>query len=187
MASTLALRALLGAGLGLGALDLAWLNLGVVPRLVAPGEAAIPEPTPRLPERVVVAPRPEPETSRPTSQPIENDMPSPAVVAMKTSVYFATRSVSVDSQARATLEHFVSRAGPAGEFVLEGHADHRGDESLNRELSKQRAKTVAEQLEQLGVTASRIRIGFVGERAASSSDELWRDRRVDIQITGGQQ
>jgi len=185
MASTLALRALLGAGLGLGAVDLAWLNLGVVPRLIAPSEPAIPEPTPRLPERVVTAPPPQPETPSPKSEPIENDMPSP--IAMKTSVYFATRSVSLDSQARATLEHFVSRAGPNGQFVLEGHADHRGDESTNRELSKQRAQAVGEQLEQLGVSDSRIRIGFVGERSASSGDELWRDRRVDIQITGGQQ
>jgi outer membrane protein OmpA-like peptidoglycan-associated protein len=182
MASTLVLRALLGAGLGLGALDLAWLNLDVMPRLIAPGEAAIPEPTPRLPERVVTAPQPPPEQPSPESPPIEQ----PAPIAMKTSVYFGTRSVSLDSEARETLEHFVSRAGAAGQFVLEGHADHRGDESTNRELSKHRARAVGAALERLGVAGSRVRIGFVGERAASANDELWRDRRVDIQITGGQ-
>ena len=187
MASTLALRALLGAGLGLGAVDVAWLNLGLAPQLITPGEAAIPEPTPRLPERVAVAPRPAPvaeTTPRVQVEVIENDMPA-VPVPVKTSVYFATRSARVDSDARAALEHFVSRAGSAGQFVLEGHADHRGDETLNRELSKQRAQEVGEQLGRLGVSADRIRIGFAGEDAPSSNDELWRDRRVDIQITGG--
>lgn len=187
MASTLALRALLGAGLGLGAADLAWINLGLAPQLIAPAKPAIPEPTPRLPERVAVTPKPTvPET--PVAPVIENAPPAPAVavaVAVKTSVYFETRSTDLDREARATLAHFVSRAGSAGQFVLEGHADHRGDEALNRELSKQRAQAVGEQLERLGVGADRIRVGFVGERAASSNDELWRDRRVDIQITGG--
>ncbi|HEY5935757.1 MAG TPA: OmpA family protein [Kofleriaceae bacterium] len=189
MASTLALRALLGAGLGLGALDLAWINLGLAPQLITRGEAAIPEPTPRLPERVAVTP-PAPVAEpapRMRVEVIENDMPAPAAapVAVKTSVYFETRSARVDSEARATLEHFVSRAGSAGQFVLEGHADRRGDEAVNRELSKLRAQEVGEQLGRLGVSADRIRIGFAGEHAASSSDELWRDRRVDIQITGG--
>ena len=188
MASTFALRALLGAGLGLGALDVAWLNLGIVPRLVQAGEPAIPEPTPRLRERVVVAtPPPSAPSQRqaPRPAPIENDMP--AAVAMRTTVYFATRDVALDDQAQTTLAQFVSRASATGRFVLEGHADHRGDEKLNRELSKQRAQAVGAQLEELGVAADRIRIGFVGERAASTNDELWRDRRVDIQITGGVQ
>ena len=42
MASVFALRALLGASLGLGALDVAWLNLRLAPDLVEP--AATPPP-----------------------------------------------------------------------------------------------------------------------------------------------
>jgi OmpA-OmpF porin, OOP family len=79
----------------------------------------------------------------------------------------------------------VGRAGPDAMIVLEGHADHRGDESLNRELSRQRALSVARQLEKLGVERSRIRVDYVGEDETVDSTELWRARRVDIQITGG--
>jgi outer membrane protein OmpA-like peptidoglycan-associated protein len=175
MPSVIALRALVGAGLGLGALDLVVINTALAPRLVshepAPVTAAVTVETPTAPVEPAPPPAPPPVVE-----------PKPVQVISER-VYFGTSSADLGPRTRKTLEKLVALAGPTSEIVLEGHADYRGDESLNKTLSKDRAITVQKQLVHLGIERSRIRVGYVGEDAATG--ELWRDRRVDIQITGG--
>jgi outer membrane protein OmpA-like peptidoglycan-associated protein len=173
MPSAIALRALLGAGLGLGALDVVWINVALAPQLIAadsppPVQAPLVEETP-APPVAPVAPPP---------APIEE--PRAPMVA---SVYFETGSSELSAASRKALAELVAKAPESGEIVAEGHADARGTERLNEALSKNRAVAVQEALVQLGVAQARIQVKFAG--AATSSSELWRDRRVDIQIAGG--
>jgi outer membrane protein OmpA-like peptidoglycan-associated protein len=202
MASVIALRALVGAGLGLGALDLVWINAGLAPSLVVdppPSQTVAvdtpSEPAPaEAPAPVAVAPTParEPSTGpaiepsiEPSTEPsIEPSIEPPAPVeSVSERVDFSTNSADLGVRAKKTLEKLVDLAGPTAEFALEGHADYRGDEAANRSLSKDRAVVVQKQLVRLGVDRARIHVDYVGEGHATG--ELWRDRRVEIQITGG--
>lgn len=179
MPSAIVLRALVGAGLGLGALDLAWINVALAPRLGAPERpqpALVVETTPPVVEAVV--------TPQPSVTPIEDEEePSPPPAPVGTSVYFETGSAELSAASRKSLADLVARAPEGSELVSEGHADRRGPERVNEELSKDRAVAVQEALIQLGVSRARIHVTYAG--AASASTDLWRDRRVDIQIVGG--
>ncbi len=207
MASFLALRTVVGASLGLGAVDLLWLNLVLGPQVLAPATPVLsappPPPIPEVVEVRVAAPTAPPPAAPAlavvdTATPAEP--PAPALAAVDTAipaeppatalapaerVYFATQSAALGKSAQTTLASIVRRAGAAGTIVLEGHADRRGSEALNFRLSRERALAVQAYLERLGIEGSRIQIGFVGKAAAESSGPLWRDRRVEIQIIGG--
>lgn len=185
MPSVFALRMLLGAGLGLGALDVVWINAALAPRLVqddtapAAAAAAISEPSasPREDHAPVHVAEPAP------SEPEPSELAAKTEPIINTRVYFATASAALDARARNLLARLVADAGPAAQFLVEGHADYRGDESRNESLSKDRALSVEQHLVQLGIDRARIRVDYVGEGDATG--ELWRDRRVEIQITGG--
>jgi outer membrane protein OmpA-like peptidoglycan-associated protein len=172
MPSVFALRALLGAGLGFGALDLVWINAALAPRLIE-----------REPAPIVARTAPIATT---TVTPIAEPAPSPARAPTKTlvdHVYFETGSTAITARSRKVLAALVDLAGPTAQIALEGHADYRGTEANNETLSKDRAVAVQHELARLGVDSARIHVGYAGETQASS--ELWRDRRVDIQIEGG--
>jgi outer membrane protein OmpA-like peptidoglycan-associated protein len=181
MASLVALRALVGASLGLGAADLLWLNVALAPDLVVstptPSQLVTPVPL-RITPRVVA------HDERPPSP-----APEPEAVATPPDsrvVYFQTLSARLDGSARETLARLVEEAPDNAQLVLEGHADYRGDEQLNDRLSRDRANAVANYLVGLGMARTRLRIDHVGESGATAQlAETWRDRRVDIQITGG--
>lgn len=165
MPSVLVLRGLLGASLGLGALDLVWINAVLAPQL-SPASAP-----------VALAATPAVEVAVPP-------VPVPAPRAEMTSrVYFATRSAKLDERARAELARLVTQAGTDADVTLEGHADVRGEEAFNLSLSKARAVAVQAELVKHGLAPGRIHVGFVGEGTATSG-ELWRDRRVEIQLRG---
>ncbi|MGN6106751.1 MAG: OmpA family protein [Kofleriaceae bacterium] len=100
-------------------------------------------------------------------------------------VYFATRSTALDQAAHEIIARVAEEAGARAIVMLEGHADERGAEPFNLSLSKRRAIVVSNQLRRLGVPRARIRVRYVGEGRATGGGELWRDRRVDIQIMGG--
>ena len=181
MPSVIALRALLGAGLGLGALDVVWINVSLAPALIAsdrpqPMQAHIVEETP-VPTPTV-EPIPEPAPPVTPAAPVE-EPPAP----MTASVYFDTGSSELSVEARQSLVKLVAKVPASGEIIAEGHADARGPERINEALSKDRAVAVQQALIGLGIERERIQVKFAG--AAESSDELWRDRRVDIQIVGG--
>lgn len=206
MPSVIALRVLLGAGLGLGALDLVWINASLAPRLVAsepaPASEAVPEtaieapdnapaaaietagtdtPTIEAPEAPAAAPSVSHAPPGPDADEVANEPLTDAVELRR--VYFDTGSATLRSTARKALARLAAAAGPNATFVLEGHADYRGDERLNQSLSADRAREVQRHLIQLGIDPGRIRVGYAGE--GNETHELWRDRRVDIEITGG--
>lgn len=86
----------------------------------------------------------------------------------------------------AQLDRVIKAVGKGQLLTLEGYADHRGDEAYNLELSQERAEAVARYLAHHGVSSKRIARAPHGERDESTTtDELWRDRRVDIRIHGG--
>lgn len=189
MASVIALRALVGAGLGLGALDAAWIDLSVGPRALAP-EAEAPARAAQVaasgPAPAATAPAPAPAVTE-IAPAIAETAPAPAVTdpAPPTEIFFATGSAALGPKARDALRALATRA-PAGVLVtLEGHADYRGAEAANRALSADRATAAAEYLVQLGVARARLTVRHVGEDAAAPAGELWRDRRVDIWLAGG--
>lgn len=183
MPSLIALRAVIGASLGLGALDLVWINAVLAPEVLASEvEASAPQgaaPAPHVSATVVPAPRTPPVAAPAT--------PAEPPRATRHAVYFATRSAELDGAARSVLAEIVA-ANSRADFVLEGHADHRGSETLNQRLSRERAETVAAMLAELGVEPTRMRVDAVGEAdaVAGTANEVWRDRRVDIDVrTGG--
>ncbi len=175
MPSVIALRALLGAGLGLGAFDLIWINAALAPRLVE-HDVSLVAPTstdvaPAPDEAIVVMPPAAPE------QPARSTTPDTF------RVYFDTGAATLGTRARHTLSRVIAEAPPDARFVLVGHADYRGTEALNESLRKDRAVAVQEQLIRLGIDRARVEVRYDGE--ATRSGELWRDRRVEIQVTGG--
>ena len=72
--------------------------------------------------------------------------------AIGVDVRFATGSAELTPTARAQLEGLgkalASRKGKlkAGEIVIEGHTDARGSDELNKRLSEERARSVAQHL-----------------------------------------
>lgn len=191
MLSVTALRAILGASLGLGAVDLLWFDVVLAPRVVRgepPARVAVVEPRsePALAPASAPIPAPEPiapvvaAVPEPALEPAPEPAPPPEPVDDR--VYFATRSADLDDAARATLDRLATGAGT---FVLEGHADIRGRDHFNDALSRRRALVVEAYLAEHGVDRGRIEVRYVGEEDAATAGELWRDRRVDIQITGG--
>jgi peptidoglycan-associated lipoprotein len=68
--------------------------------------------------------------------------------------------------------------------MLDGHADPRGTEPYNLDLSKRRVTAVREALVNAGVPAERISINAAGERrpkCAEKTEECYQaDRRVEV-------
>lgn len=210
MPTVLAQRLVLGASLGLGVLDVAWLDLALAPRVLArtgepqdiaaqpavaraaevtpPRVADVPPPAPAVTEALPPAPaaagEPAPANDVPSS-PRADEPERPAREQIDEQVYFASMRAELDDRARATLDALVHDAPDDATFVLGGHADYRGEEAYNKKLSRRRADAVAGYLAERGIARQRIRIGYLGEEAPHPPDELWRDRRVDIQISRG--
>lgn len=170
----------LGASLCLGVLDVVWLDHQLAPRVLAS--------TSEAPSATPAAPAPAPEPARVVAPP--RPMPAPPAPAEPLAVpsepvYFASASAELDDTARARLREIVERAGTGATFLLEGHADRRGEADFNAELGRHRAEAVRDHLGELGVANARTRAVSLGELRASAHGALWRDRRVEIQITGG--
>lgn len=68
--------------------------------------------------------------------------------------------------------------------TLVGHTDHRGSYEYNLALSKRRAASVKNYLEQMGIDASRIAIQAMGNNApeatTQSKEDMARNRRVEL-------
>jgi outer membrane protein OmpA-like peptidoglycan-associated protein len=176
MASSTALRMMLGASLGLGAFDLLLIDVALAPEVVADSVVS-PRFTPQDPLLAVVATGTAAPLA-PAPEPVAVVAASPVV---KSHVYFKTMSATLDGTARVALD---ALAVTGATIVLEGHADERGDDGYNTKLSRKRALAVQRYLVERGAERERIKVRFAGEDGADDPD-LWRDRRVDIQITGG--
>ena len=179
MPSEIALRAVLAASITLGIADVVWINVALVPDVTG---APPPPPPPRLP--LAAGGR---NSNRYARADGGGGAPSPPPPSLEPRVvYFATRSDDLDDTARDTLRALAANLPTDATLVLEGHADHRGDESLNRRLSKHRAQAVATELAALGIETTRLRIRYRGEtQVMHTADDVWRDRRVEIEIISG--
>jgi len=108
--------------------------------------------------------------------------------AFDVDVYFHTG----DAALTATVADRVERLGEIMKgfddfaIVIEGHADPRGEESYNDQLSAERAASVRDALIRAGLPGEKITTRAAGERGAMSADgdldAMALERRVDVSI-----
>jgi peptidoglycan-associated lipoprotein len=102
-----------------------------------------------------------------------------------TPVRFGFNEASLSSDAQGRLSSLAQCIkGGAGAVTLEGHADERGTEEYNLQLSNRRAASVKRYLTDLGVPDNRLEtVGYGETRPANtgSSEEAWgENRRVEF-------
>lgn len=110
--------------------------------------------------------------------------------ALNTQVFFRTAESALHEDSIASLGRMAQLINSIDGFVirLEGHADSRGDEQYNVELSEARANSVRDALIAAGFPANRISVTAVGETQAQAEekdlDALALERRVHIELVG---
>jgi len=103
---------------------------------------------------------------------------------------FATNSATLSSAGKAALDDFAFRSSALNLTNVDvvGHADSRGNDAYNLDLSVRRAATVKGYLASKGMDASIINASGRGEAdpVASNSTREGRaqNRRVEINVTG---
>jgi peptidoglycan-associated lipoprotein len=102
-----------------------------------------------------------------------------------TPVRFGFNEASLSSDAQGRLSSLAQCIkGGAGAVTLEGHADERGTEEYNLQLSNRRAASVKRYLTDLGVPDNRLEtVGYGETRPANtgSSEDAWSEnRRVEF-------
>jgi peptidoglycan-associated lipoprotein len=101
-------------------------------------------------------------------------------------VYFEYNSSLLTLEGEAIVQAHAQylASAPGTQIILEGHADERGTREYNLALGEDRAKSVSNVMEALGVSASRIQIVSYGEErpVALGYDEaaFALNRRVEI-------
>lgn len=106
-------------------------------------------------------------------------------------VLFRTGSSELDDGNRQRLQHLADHLAQQNDVqvILAGHADPRGDEVYNQELSRGRVEMVSELLQEGGVSAQRITSAAYGDqhsRAAEGDlDAYALERRVVIELMLG--
>jgi len=103
-------------------------------------------------------------------------------------VFFHTGESELDARAQERLARLGGVLGDIDSFtvVIEGHADGRGDETYNEELSAARAASVRDALIDGGLPAGRITVLAAGERDSTADekdfDSLALERRVNLSV-----
>lgn len=110
-------------------------------------------------------------------------------IVLEERVLFDFERARVRSAARDVLSAIVRLYEQHPEWMkirIEGHADVRGDEAFNRELSERRAVNVRKQLVKLGIPADMIEAeGYGSQRPRDTRDEPdahKRNRRVEFVV-----
>ncbi len=105
-------------------------------------------------------------------------------------VYFTTGKSDLTANSQAQVANIVTllKAFPTASVKVGGYTDNTGDTAINKRVSTERAKSVADQLIAGGVETSRIESeGYGAEHfvcPANDSDECKaQNRRVDLRIT----
>src|SRR5690606_40350775 len=110
--------------------------------------------------------------------------------ALDIQVYFRTAESTLNGAAEERLTRIARLIAPMDGVVvmLEGHADSRGDEQYNEELSAKRAEAVRQTFLNAGVPEERIAVTAEGESRAAADerdvDALALERRVEINVVG---
>lgn len=101
---------------------------------------------------------------------------------------FATNSVALGQDLYAEVERIVIVLDkyPRTVVRVEAHTDSQGSEAYNLDLSRRRAESVKNLMQQLGISSSRIEAAGLGESLplASNEDAAGRtmNRRLEIKI-----
>jgi outer membrane protein OmpA-like peptidoglycan-associated protein len=176
----------MGALLAFGAIDLLALDVVVGPRVLdeAPPAADEPAPAPVV-AAVVPAPPPRVEPPKPPAPPREAP-PLSADDLRPVIVHFATDRATVDDAAARALDRLAARLAedPRGSVEIVGHADRRGTERHNEDLSMRRMEGVRDYLAAHGVAVARLHGRAAGAREPAVSGAgpaaLAADRRAEI-------
>lgn len=108
--------------------------------------------------------------------------------ALDTQIYFRTGESELDDETGERLSRVAGLIAELDDLdvVVEGHADARGAEDYNEQLSSARAQAVHDALVQAGVSPRRIHSIAVGERLSTADekdlDAMALDRRVNLSI-----
>ena len=104
-------------------------------------------------------------------------------------IYFDTDSANIQTRSFPVLDAITAALNAHVEVrrvEIQGHADERGDDLYNIQLTRDRAAAVVEALVQRGVQRARMRSAGYGERCPTdprSNAEAWeRNRRVEVKI-----
>jgi outer membrane protein OmpA-like peptidoglycan-associated protein len=108
--------------------------------------------------------------------------------ALNDEVFFRTGESELHEDSKARLGRIAQLVGSMDGFVLvlAGHADARGAEDYNAQLSAERAAAVRDALVEAGFPVARISVRAEGENFARASeqdvDALALERRVQIEL-----
>ena len=110
---------------------------------------------------------------------------------VRTTVQFRTGETSVRDNDRARIAKLAALVSGLQDVRvrISGFADSRGDDALNETLSKERAETVAAELEKAGLPKDRMIVEAMGERFASAEgkpDDQAFERCVEIRFESTQ-
>jgi peptidoglycan-associated lipoprotein len=123
----------------------------------------------------------------------EGSIPTAESGGMFRDIPFDYDSAAISDYARQDIEYNaqVLQANPNLKIQLEGHCDERGTTEYNLALGSKRARSVADILLSLGVSASRLETISYGEELPldpSSSEAAWaKNRRVHFSAFGAGQ
>lgn len=107
-------------------------------------------------------------------------------------VEFEESGIEFRSSAYPVLDRVVSLADACRDsaVLITGHTDSSGDETMNQQLSLERARAVAAYLEAMGIERERIIVAGAGSSlpVADNATRFGRslNRRIDIDMTTGQ-
>lgn len=155
-----------------------------------------PEPEPESIAKEETSPKPEPmqqpviTRQDPTSTPSEN-VPEPIIRFQMTDTFtvrFETEGTAIlpDFYSRLDSVSIIMRQNPTLKLRISGYADSRGPEYFNKDISRERAKSVARYLTNRGVSQERLIIEAHGEKnpIAENASEHGRalNRRVECRL-----
>jgi outer membrane protein OmpA-like peptidoglycan-associated protein len=138
---------------------------------------------------MVGAPRPECEGC-PNCAEEQVIQPEPVMVEIPDRVYFDTGRHTLRPGELEAVDRVAAymQANPSATVMVEGHADFRGEEPNNVELSQNRSRRVRDALIRRGVDRMRLRGSGCGETYTADNDAsqagLQANRRVEFHVNG---
>ncbi len=108
------------------------------------------------------------------------------LVTFDSGLLFNFDSYALTPTTKTNLRELASTLNEYGDtdLTIEGHTDSKGTDAYNLELSKKRAKSVADYLASLGVARSRLTTVGYGEQQPVNTEntESGENRRVEVAI-----
>lgn len=114
------------------------------------------------------------------------------LVITLSNVLFDTATATLKPGANLALDHLARfmQKSPGTTLLIEGHADSRGSDEYNEELSRRRAQSVADALESRAIRADRVQVVGRGKRYPVASNDTpegrQQNRRVEIVFSDNQ-